>query len=207
KGIIPTVATLNAEPAIVDRAVAAFGPEDVVVANMVGQGAADPTIRANTLDRRGLLARHERQAKRLVRQRPRGTDRRTLAAGNAGTVAHRLPEGERNTGNVALACAADDLVRLHIIAAADSAVTEGARRMVHGNHGRRSVPPRAVPPNGEGHRSANQSVAPAERFELAIASGPFAGAGRRMIGKQKCRKRPPLSFDQVAAGPNPHSLL
>src|SRR5207245_5259294 len=44
QGVIPAVAAFDAQPAVVAGAVAAFGPEDAVILDVVGQGTADAAV-------------------------------------------------------------------------------------------------------------------------------------------------------------------
>jgi hypothetical protein len=66
---------------------------------------------------------------------PGGADGGALAAGDAGTLAHRLVEVKADAGAVALAGAADDVVALHLVAAADAAVAEDAGGVIDRDHG------------------------------------------------------------------------
>src|SRR6516164_5711719 len=143
--VIPAVAALDAEPAVIARAVAAFGPEDVVVLDVVGQRTTDAAVRADAVHQLRLRARHERQRQRLVGQRSGRARRRAFAARNASAGGHRLVEVEGDAGTVAFAGAADDLVGLHVVAGTDAAVAKDARLMIDGDDGGGEV---KGPPSG-----------------------------------------------------------
>src|SRR5207248_7159292 len=100
RGVVPAVAPLDAQPAVIHGAVAPLRPENVVVLDVVGDGAADAAVGADAIHGGGLVARHERQGDGLVGQRPGRADGGALAAGDARTATHRLVEVEGDARGV-----------------------------------------------------------------------------------------------------------
>src|SRR5262249_27326453 len=80
EGVIPPIATLDTQTALIAGTVAALGPEDAIVLDVIGQGAPHAAVRTDTVNGGGLRARHERQRQRLVGQRSRRTRGDALAA-------------------------------------------------------------------------------------------------------------------------------
>src|SRR5437660_1166775 len=62
--IIPAIATLHTQSAIIARTVAPLGPENAIILDVIGQRAADAAIRTDAVHGCGLRARHERQRQR-----------------------------------------------------------------------------------------------------------------------------------------------
>jgi len=60
----------------------------------------------------------------LVGERACGTGNHTLATGDAGGIAHRRIEIERDAGGITFAHAAQDKIALDFVAAADAAIAE-----------------------------------------------------------------------------------
>ena len=116
--VVEAEAALDAEPAVVGRAVLAVDPEDLVVLHVEGELAADAAIGADALD---LLGR------RLLADLPgrhEGAGRAGLhafAAGDAGALAHGIVEVEDDLVARAPASHADDVVDLYLPAGADAA--------------------------------------------------------------------------------------
>src|SRR5262249_33658739 len=119
--------------------VAALGPEDVVVLDVVGHRTADATVRTDALDRLGLRARHQRQGQRLVGQGAGRAHRRAFPARHAGAGPPWLTPVEGDAGAVPLTGPADDFVRLKIVAGANAAVTQNTGGVIDGDDGRGNV--------------------------------------------------------------------
>src|SRR5262249_10329505 len=134
-------AALDAQPAAVGAVRAPVRIRDLVGwhVDVIGERAADSAVGAHGLDRLQLGARADGGRQRLVCERTGRAHGRALAAAHAGRFAHRRIEVERDAGLVALAGAADDLVRLQVVAAADAAVAQDAGLVVDRDHGRRGI--------------------------------------------------------------------
>src|SRR5262249_13587096 len=125
-GVVPAVAPLHTQPALVHRAGAPLGPENVVVPDVVGQGTAHPAVWADAVHRLALVPRHQGQREGLVGQRPGRADGSTLAARDAGTFSHRLVQVEADGGAVALAGAANHVIGLDFITGPETAIAQDA---------------------------------------------------------------------------------
>ena len=92
--VVEAVAALDAQAAVVGRAVAAVDVEDLVVLDVVGQLAADAAVRAHRVD---LLVGHG-AAPTLARRHQRAgrAGLHALAAGDAGGRAHRVVHVEHD---------------------------------------------------------------------------------------------------------------
>src|SRR5205085_10255829 len=66
RGVIPAVAAFDAEPRLVAGTLPALRPEDAVILDVIGEGAADAAVRADAIDRGRLRTRDERERERLV---------------------------------------------------------------------------------------------------------------------------------------------
>src|SRR4051795_4519968 len=142
RGVVPAVAALHAQAALVAGLLAAIGERDrlALVVDVEGQRAADAAVRAHRVDLAQLRARPDRHvADRLVRDRAGRARRDALAARHARGLAHRVVEVERDARRVALARAADDVVALDVVARADAAVAEDAGVVVDRDHRVREV--------------------------------------------------------------------
>src|SRR4051794_530658 len=142
RGVVPAVAALHAQPALVARLLAALGERDrlALVVDVEGQRAADAAVRAHRVDLAQLRARLDRDvADRLVRDRAGRARGDALAARHARRLPHRVVEVERDARRVALARAPDDVVALDVVARADAAVAEDARVVVDRDDGVRVV--------------------------------------------------------------------
>src|SRR5262249_15333856 len=128
QGVVPAVAPLDAEPAVVNRTVAPLGPEDAVVLYLIGHSTAHAAVRANALHGARPRARHEGQRHRLVGQRPGRARRGALAARDTGTPPHRLVQVEADAGGVAPAGPADHFIGLDLVTRPDATVAEDANR-------------------------------------------------------------------------------
>src|SRR6185312_7672246 len=127
--VVPAVPALHAQPALRAGLRTAFRERDRVAlpVDVVGQRAADPAVRADAVDRVEPLPRLDRdEVDRLVGQRAGRAGLDALAAGDAGAVAHRVVEVERDPGGVALARASDDVVALDVVAGPHAPVAEDA---------------------------------------------------------------------------------
>src|SRR3954449_1685378 len=132
-GVVPPVAPLHAQPALVAGLLAALGERDrlALVVDVEGDRAADAAVRAHRVDLAQLGARADRDvADRLVRDRAGRARGDALAAGHARRLAHRVVEVERDARRVALAGTPDDVVALDVVARADAAVAQDARVVV-----------------------------------------------------------------------------
>ena len=135
-GVVPAVATLDAQTAVRARLRAAVGVGDplALVVDVEGERAADAAVRADRVDLPQLLARADRDVvDRLVGQRAGRAGGDALAARHAGRLAHRVVEVEGDARVVALEDAADDVVALDVVARADAAIAEDARVVVDGD--------------------------------------------------------------------------
>src|SRR4051794_29371323 len=149
RGVVPAVAALHAQPALVAGLLAPVGERDrlALVVDVEGQRAADAAVRAHGVDLAQLGPRPDRHvADRLVRQRARRARGDALAARHARRLAHRVVEVERDAGRVALARAADDVVALDVVARPDAPAAQDARVVVDGDDRVREVlAPAAAP--------------------------------------------------------------
>src|SRR6185312_4594237 len=128
----------HTEPALVAGLVATLGERDAaaLAVDVVGQRAANPAVRAHRVNRVKRCAGLDRDVvDRLVGQRAGGAGRHAFTARDAGRLAHRVVEIERDAGGVALAAAADDIVGLDVVAGAHAAVAQDAGVVVDRDHG------------------------------------------------------------------------
>ncbi len=116
--VIETVASLDAQPAMVRRPVLAGDEFDPVVRDVVGQQAADAAERAHRVHRA-----IDRREARLARRRERAgrTGLHALAAGDTGRIAHRIVEVEHDLRVLAAKREADDIVHLRLAAGTQAA--------------------------------------------------------------------------------------
>src|SRR5262249_39615228 len=136
--------------------------------DVVRQAASDAAVRAHALDLLELLPGDDRRADRLVDEGARRAHRHALAAGDAGALSHGRVEIERDLRAVALAGAADHVVVLDLVAAADAPIAEDAGLVVDRDHlGARVL----GPPVAARERRARLFVFSRERVELAVAGG------------------------------------
>src|SRR4051795_6874465 len=105
-GVVPAVAALHAQSALVAGLLAALGERDrlALVVDVERQRAADAAVRAHRVDLAQLGPRADRDvADRLVRDRAGRAGGDALAARHARRLAHRVVEVERDPRRVALA--------------------------------------------------------------------------------------------------------
>src|SRR5229473_147551 len=112
--VVPAIAAFHAQSGVISRAVSSFGPQNVIVLDVIRQGTADTAVGTDAFNCLRLCFWHERQRDRLVCQRPGRANGCTFAARNTGARAHRLIEIEADTRAEALASSADDFVGLNI---------------------------------------------------------------------------------------------
>ena len=132
-GIVEAEAALDAEPVVVGRAVLAFDRDDAVVADLVGQLAADAAIGAHTVDFAvggvGIDAVRVDQGRRHQRAGRAGLH--AFAAGDAGAVAHRVVEIEHDLFMMAARRHADHVVDLDLAAGAHAQIALDAGVELH----------------------------------------------------------------------------
>ena len=116
--VVEAVAPLDAQAALVGRAIAALDEEDLVVLDVVGQLAADAAIRAHRLD---LPVGHAQCRVARGHQRAGRAGLHTFAAGHAGRRAHRVVHVENDLRVLAAEGQADDVVDLLVAAGAQAA--------------------------------------------------------------------------------------
>src|SRR5437867_8542018 len=141
----------------------------------------------------------------LVGEGAGGAAHHALPAAHAARLAHRHVGVERDARLRALAGPADHEVLLDLAAGADATVAEDARGMVDVDDRRRGV-------GAAGVRARRESrvAEPGLRrlgLELAIAGGPLARAGRRMVGQEHLVQRPPHLPHALGVGPHLHAVL
>ncbi len=93
RGVVETVAPLDAEPRVIGGAIAPFHVLDAVVLDVIGQLAADTAVRA---DRLHLLVRHRQRGGARRHQRAGRAGLHAFAAGHAGRRAHRVVHVEHD---------------------------------------------------------------------------------------------------------------
>ncbi len=133
--IVETEASLDAEPVVIGRAIAALGVDHFFVLDLIGDLAADATERAQRVDlsvRIGdaglvLIEHHGRH------QRAGRAGLHAFAAGNAGRFPHRIVEIEHDLGAVIAIGHADHVIDLDLTASAhaQSALDAGVEIDAH----------------------------------------------------------------------------
>ncbi len=209
RGVVPAVAALHAQPALVARLLAAVRERDrpALVVHVIRQRAAHAAIRAHRVDRPELLARADRHvADRLVDQRARGAGGHALAAGHARRLAHRIVEVERDPRLIALAAAADHVVALDVVAGPHAAVAQDARIVVDADH-RVRVILAAPPPVGQ--VVAADAVPASQHEQLVVGRRRLLRilVGRGLVDEQEPREHRPLPLDLVGGGLDLHPVL
>ncbi len=130
--IVETIAALDAEAAVVGRAVLAGDLDDVIVLDVIGQLAADTAIRADRID--GFVRNDQRRV--LCRgQCAGGAGLHAFATGDAGGVAHRVAHVEHDFGVRTAECITDDVVDLFFAASAHATGALNTGIEVDGNGG------------------------------------------------------------------------
>ena len=128
--VVEAVAALDAQAAVVGRAVAALDVEDLVVLDVVGQLAADAAVGAHRVH---LLVGHGERRLARRHQRAGGAGLHALAAGHAGGRAHGVVHVEHDLGVVAAEGQADHVVDLLVAAGAQAARALDAGVQVDGD--------------------------------------------------------------------------
>ena len=175
--VVEAEAALDAEPAVVGRAVLAVDPEDLVVLDVEGELAADAAVGADAVDLLGgllladLLGGHQRAG---------GAGLDAFAAGDAGALAHRIVEVEDDLVARAPAGHADHVVDLYFAAGADAARAMDAGVQVDGHRRVSEVGSRGLPRFEAARREPHGS-----RPVPELARRVVAGFGRRLIGEQQ----------------------
>src|SRR2546425_6912497 len=129
-GVIESVAALDAEPAMVRRAVLAGDELDLVFLHVIREQAADAAERAYRVDllvdglQAGVARRHQRAGRAGLH---------ALAAGHAGGLAHRVVEVEHDLRVIPPPGVADDVVHLLLAAGAHAARALDPRVQIHGD--------------------------------------------------------------------------
>ena len=127
--VVEAEPALDAEPVLVRRPVHAVHPSDLVAADLVGDLAAHPAIRADRLHlavEGGAVAALRLVEHARLHQRAGRAGLHALAAGDAGGDAHRVGEIENDLGVEAAVAHADHVVHLHLAAGADAEVAVDA---------------------------------------------------------------------------------
>ena len=168
---------LHAEARAVGRTVAAVGPQDAVVAHVVGELAADAAERAQRVDAFdwGVVASRIDVPRQ---QRTRRTRLHAFAAGHAARRAHRVVEVEHDACAVAAAGIADHVVDLLFTAGAHAPAALDAGVQTHVHRGMRAVFGR-LDPRGEAGRVHAQPPGPVLQFGVGTVGD------RRCVGQQQ----------------------
>ena len=111
--IVKSKATLDTQPLLVGRAITSDHAKDPVVLHLVAQQAADAAERTDRVHH--FVGKHHRVAARW-QERAGGASLYTLAAGHAGTAAHRVTQVEHDLTLSAPPCNTDDVVALDFAA-------------------------------------------------------------------------------------------
>src|SRR3954454_11086328 len=210
-GVVPAVAALHAQAALVARLLAALGERDrlELVVDVEGQRAADAAVRAHGVDLAQLGARPDRDvADRLVRQRAGRARGDALAARDARRLAHRVVEVERDPRRVALARAPDDVVALDVVAGADAAVAEDARVVVDGDDGVRVVLAPAAAARQDALLLRHVVLADVDQ-QLVVRGLRLLGVllDRRLVDVEQLRELRPVALELRRVGADLHVVL
>ena len=194
--VIKAKASLDAEPVVVGRTVAALGVDDLLVLDLIGDLAADPAERAQRIH---LLVGIDASGLVLVEQR-RGHQRtgraglHAFAAGDAGRFPHRIVEVEHDLGIVVAIGHADHVIDLDLAAGAhaQAALDAGIEIDAHGR-----MAGVALPALGRGKAAFGNFdlIGPVPEFRIRIVRG---GAGR-LVGDQQFHHHL-LRRDRAVAG-------
>ena len=131
--VVPAVAALDAQPPLVDRTLASLEFDDRVLVGPGCHRAADAAVGTDGFDPRHLVTTDDRQRQCLPDECPGRAGCSTLAARDAGALAHRLVEIEGDPCRGPLAGSPDHLVGLDVVAGSDAAVAEDAGLVVDGD--------------------------------------------------------------------------
>ena len=124
--IVEAEAALDAEPAVIGRAVAAFDPDDGVVLDLEGELAADPAIGADAVDR--LLPPRRRPRRGAGIRAPVGQACTHSPQATQLLAPHRIVEIEHDLVARTPVRHADDVVDLNLAARAPRTACSGCRR-------------------------------------------------------------------------------
>jgi hypothetical protein len=207
--VVPPIAALHAQPAVVAGLLAAFGKGDRVAlaVDVVGERAAHSAVRAHCLDRLELRARLDRHlVDWLVDEGAGRTCRDALAARHARGLAHRVVQVECDARGVALARAADDVVALDVVARPHAAVAEDAGVVVDRDHGVGEV---LTPPAAPREVVLAHSVLVHEDEQLVVRRRRLLGVllGRGLVDQQQPREHRALALDLLGGGLDVHAVL
>ena len=207
--VVPAVAALHAQPAVVARLLAPLGERDraALLVDVVGERAADAAVRADGIDRLELLARADRHvADRLVDQRARRARGHALAARDAARLPHRIVQVERDPRRIALARAPDHVVALDVVARAHAAVAQDARVVVDRDHRVRVV---LAAPAAVREIVAADAVAPHQDEQLVVGGRRLLGilVGGRLVDEQQLREHRALALDALGRRLDLHAVL
>ncbi len=151
------------------------------------------------------LARQHRFDHALVGERAGGARDHALAARHAGGVAHRQVGVERDARHEALAAAAENVVVANLVAAANAAVAQNARFVIHRDDERRIVlAARRDPARKARLRDAFQAR---QRFQFAIVRLALPRARAGMIGHQHFHQRPARARHFFGVGGDHHFVF
>ena len=151
------------------------------------------------------FARQHRFHHALVGERAGGARHHALAARHAGRVAHRQVGVERDARHEAFAAPAQNVVVANLVAAANAAVAQDARFVIHRDDERRIVLAARRDPAGKARlRDAFQA---GQRFQLAIVRLPLPRARAGMIGHQHFHQRPARARHLFGVGGNHHVVF
>jgi hypothetical protein len=145
--VIEAEASFHAKPVLIGRPALAGDGNDLVVFDLIGELAADPTIGTHAVDGAVrftlvdvVLVHHRRR-----HQSSGWASLHAFTASDAGRRAHRIVEVEHDLFAVAAAGHADDVVDLHLAAGTDAKIALDASIEIN-RHGRMAaVRRRAVP--------------------------------------------------------------
>ena len=170
--VVKPVASLDTQPLVVGRSVTTLDIQDPVVPDLVGQLAADTAIGTDRVD---LPVRH---FKGNVAGGHQGAGRAglyTLAAGDAGTLAHRVVEIEDDVARLAPAGISDDAVDLLLAAGAQAAGALDAGLEID-RDGRMREVGHGVRAPGKARRAQLQLLRPVVQFIVAgVAAAGHVG--------------------------------
>ncbi len=210
-GVVPAVTALDAQPALRPRLIPAFGKGNSppIPIHVVGEGAADPAVRADAVNGVEVGPGTNRHAvDGLVGQRASGAGLDALPTGDAGARPHGIVEIEGDPGLVSLSRAADHVVALDIVAGSDATITKDAGVVVDIDHrvGCVRTPVRSARQVG---RILRQIESISQAQEEIVAGGRLfwvSGDGR-LIGDQQLGQGGPGSLQLRTGGGHLHALF
>ncbi len=128
-----------------------------------------------------------------------------LAARDAGGVAHGQVGVERDARHEPLAAPSENVVVANLVAAANAAVAQDARLVIHRDDERRIV--LAARRDASGKARLGDAFQAGQRFQLAIVRLPLPGAGTGMIGHQHFHQRAAGALHSFGIGVDHHVVF